>query len=80
MIALNDEELLAAMQPENRAIFMPLEKRSGPRMTPLEMIELNGEHSRRFFAGDFSSTIRSMNFFLLASGSGARKQCTVIMN
>nr|WP_140404465.1 nuclear transport factor 2 family protein [Sphingomonas sp. CDS-1] len=53
MIALNDEELLAAMQPENRAIFMPLEKRSGPRMTPLEMIELNGEHSRRFFAGDF---------------------------
>lgn len=54
MQSLNDEELLAAMQPENRAVFMPLEKRSSStRMTPLEMIELNGEHTRRFFAGDF---------------------------
>lgn len=54
MFSLNDEELLAAMQPENRAVFMPLvKKHSGSRMTPLEMIELNGEHSRRFFTGDF---------------------------
>ena len=53
MINFNDEELLAAMKPENRAVFMPLKKIPGPRMTPLEMIELNGEHSRRFFAGDF---------------------------
>lgn len=54
MLSLNDEELLAAMQPENRAVFMPLEQRTiGRRMTPLEMIELNGEHSRRFFTGDF---------------------------
>lgn len=53
MLSLDDEEVLAAMKPENRAVFMPLAKHSEPRMTPLEMIELNGEHTRRFFAGDF---------------------------
>lgn len=53
MISLDDEELLAAMKPENREVFLPLEKHLTPRMTPLEMIELNAEHSLRFYAGDF---------------------------
>ncbi len=53
MFIFDDEKLLAAMKPENREVFLPLEKHSEPRMTPLEMIELNAEHSLRFYAGDF---------------------------
>lgn len=53
MVPFVDEDLLAAMKPENREVFLPLEKRPGPLMTPLEMIELNAEHSLRFYQGDF---------------------------
>ena len=58
MIALNDDDLLAAMQPEYRSVVRPLKKRPGPSMTPLEMIEFNAEHARRFFAGDFDGIMR----------------------
>lgn len=53
MIGLNDEELLAAMRPELRPVVRSLKKLPGARMTPLEMIEFNAEHAKRFMAGDF---------------------------
>lgn len=53
MLGLNDDELLAAMQPELRGVVRSLRKRTGRRMTPLEMIEFNSEHAKRFMVGDF---------------------------
>lgn len=52
-VKFEDDKLMAAMKPENREIFPPLIEIAGPRMTPLEMIEFNAEHTRRFYAGDF---------------------------
>lgn len=57
MLGLNDEELLAAMRPELRPVVRSLKKLSGPRMTPLEMIEFNAEHAKRFMAGDFDGVM-----------------------
>ena len=53
MIGLNDGELLAAMRPELRGVVRPVAKLPGRRMTPLEMIEFNAEHAKRFMSGDF---------------------------
>ena len=50
----SDGELLQSIRPDYQGVVRPLaDKRPGPRMTPLEMIEFNIEHARRFFAGDF---------------------------
>lgn len=51
---ISDDELLQSIRPGYRGVIRPLaDKRPGPRMTPLEMVEFNIEHTRRFFAGDF---------------------------
>ena len=58
MIGLNDDELLAAMRPDLRNVVRSLANRPGARMTPLEMIEFNCEHAKRFMAGDFEGIMK----------------------
>ncbi len=50
----SDDALLQSIRPDYQGVIRPLaDKRPGPSMTPLEMVEFNIEHTRRFFAGDF---------------------------
>ena len=50
----SDDELLQSIRPDYQGVVRPLaDQRPGRRMTPLEMVEFNIEHARRFFAGDF---------------------------